>query len=112
MRRDQVPRGAAYTHTTTILLSGPQYLALGQEDLGFFGETVDPRRMWSVPLFGASVIMQTWCYVKYDCRIYPPVTWDSRVWERVHIVVRRLAEVGVCVTPMCRRLYQAEGGVG
>jgi len=111
MRRDQVPRGAAYNHPNTSRMLGPQYLALGQEDLGFLGETVDPRKRWSVPLLGVSV-MPLWCYVESDCRIYPPDTWDSRVWEHVHLKVRQLASIGVCVTPMCRRLYQAEGGVG
>lgn len=110
MRRDQVPRGAAYSHPIGPQ-HGPRYLALGKEDVGLIGETVDPRKMWSVSLSGDSVV-SLWCFVDTDCHIYPPDTWGSNVWEHVHLKVRQLARIGVCVTPMCRRLYLEEGGVG
>jgi len=110
MRRDQVPRGAAYSHPTSPR-HGPHYLALGKDDVGLIGETVDPRKMWSVSLSGDSVV-SLWCYVDTDCHIYPPDMWKPHVWEFVHATVEGLAKLGVRVTPMCVRLYREGGGVG
>ena len=112
VRRDQLPRGVAWSHSKS---GDPLYLALGVKDYERLGSPVPPTvraglRVWSVSICeGAYIPISNglvWCRDSSVCFLHPPDTWSPSIWLEIHDTVERMARVGVLLTPMCGLLYR------
>ena len=107
VRRDRVPRGAAFSHSGYVY---PHYLALGVEDQERIEKPRGDFRLWSVEILPGVDLPATnglvWCRGTDLCVIHPPDTWTAITLSEICDTVERMARRGVLLTPMCGLLYR------
>jgi len=107
VRRDRVPRGAAFSHSGYVY---PHYLALGVEDQERIEKPRGDFRLWSVEILPGVDLPATnglvWCRGTDLCVIHPPDTWSTDTLKEIYETSTRLAKGGVWLTPMCGLLYR------